>query len=94
MQCRITDLKCKEVIDLASGNRIGFVDDVEVILPGGQIAALVVPGAGKCFGLLGREDDVVIPWGCVRRFGDDVILVELPPEQPRPRPPRPRKGWL
>lgn len=92
MQCRITDLKCKEVIDLKSGNRLGFVDDVEIILPGGQIAALVVPGAGKCFGLLGREDDIVIPWACVCKFGDDVILVELP-EQP-PRPQKPRKSWV
>lgn len=92
MQCRVTDLKCKEVIDLNTGNRIGFVDDVEVILPGGQIAALVVPGEGKCFGLLGRGEDVVIPWCCVRRFGDDVILVEAP--VPPSRPAKPRKSWL
>ena len=93
MQCRITDLKCKEVIDLNTGNRIGFVDDVEVILPGGQIAALIVPGAGKLFGLLGRDDDVVIPWSCVCRFGDDVILVEVPESSHRP-PARPRKSWI
>ena len=94
MQCRITDLKYKEVIDLTTGNRIGFVDDVEILLPGGQVAALVVPGEGKCFGLLGREEDVIIPWSCVRRFGDDVILVEAPPQPSRPPTPRPRKGWL
>ena len=84
MQCRVTDLN--------TGERIGYVGDVEVILPGGQIAALVVPGAGKCFGLLGREDDVVIPWGCVRRFGDDVILVDSPgvPQHPE----KPRKRWV
>jgi len=93
MQCRITDLKCKEVIDLNTGNRIGFVDDVEIILPGGQIAALIVPGAGKLFGLLGRDDDVVIPWSCVCRFGDDVILVEVPEISHRP-PNKPRKSWL
>lgn len=92
MQCRIVDLKCKEVIDLNTGNRIGFVDDVEIILPGGQVSALVVLGSSKCFGLLGREDDVVIPWGCVRRFGDDVILVEVPDCPPRPT--KPRKSWL
>ncbi len=92
MQCRITDLRCKEVIDLCTGDRIGFVEDVELILPGGQIAALVVPGTGKCFGLFGREDDVVIPWDCVRRFGEDVILVELP-EHPN-RPAKTRKTWL
>ncbi len=91
MQCRITDLRCKEVIDINTGDRIGFVEDVEIILPGGQVAALVVPGEGKCFGLLGREEDVVIPWGCVRRFGEDVILVESP-ERPC-KPAKPRRSW-
>lgn len=91
MQCRITDLRCKEVIDINSGDRIGFVEDAEILLPGGQVAALVVPGAGRCFGLLGREEDVVIPWSCVRRFGEDVILVEAP-ERPG-KPARPRRGW-
>ena len=55
MQCRITDLKCKEVIDLTTGNRIGFVDDVEILLPGGQVAALVVPGEGRCLGCWGAR---------------------------------------
>jgi sporulation protein YlmC with PRC-barrel domain len=28
------------------------------------------------FGLLGREDDYVVPWGCIVRVGGDIILVE------------------
>ena len=27
-------------------------------------------------GLLGREDDYVIPWGCIARIGGDIILVD------------------
>ena len=88
MQCRITDLKCKEVIDINTGDRIGFVEDVEILLPGGQIVALVVPGDCRCFGLLGRGEDTVIPWQCVRRFGEDVILVETPDGCNRPAKPR------
>ena len=38
--------------------------------------ALVVPGRRRFFGLLGREEDKVIPWGAVKRFGEDIILVE------------------
>ena len=91
MQCRVVDLKCREVIDINSGNRIGYVEDVEILLPGGQVAALVVPGCEKLFGLLGREEDIIIPWPCVRRFGDDVILVDAP--QAPPRPVKPRKPW-
>ena len=38
--------------------------------------ALVVPGRLRFFGLLGREEDKVFPWESVRRFGEDIILVE------------------
>ena len=30
----------------------------------------------RLLGLLGREPDAVFPWSCVRRFGEDVILVD------------------
>ena len=38
--------------------------------------SLVTPGRSKFFGLLGREDDYVLPWGCIVRIGGDIILVE------------------
>ena len=28
-------------------------------------------------GLLGREDDYVLPWECIRRIGDDIILIDV-----------------
>ena len=37
---------------------------------------MVVPGRRRLFGLLGREEDRYIPWSSVRRFGEDIILVE------------------
>ena len=35
---------------------------------------------GDCrfLGLFGREDDYVIPWLCIKRIGDDLILVDGP----------------
>ena len=42
----------------------------------GQVRALVVPGRLRLFGLLGREEDTVVPWEAVRRIGADIILVE------------------
>ena len=47
-----------------------------VNLESGQVRALVVPGRRRFFGLLGREEDKVIPWSAVKRFGEDIILVE------------------
>ena len=76
MKSRIADLRCKEIINVTDGSRFGYVGDVEVDLETGQVKALVVPGRLRLFGLLGREKDRVFPWSSVRRFGEDIILVE------------------
>lgn len=77
MQCRIADFRCKEVINIHTGMRMGFVCDVIVNVVTGQVLAIVIPGPCKFFGLFGREDDFVVPWECIRRIGDDIILIEV-----------------
>ena len=79
MECRVSELRYKEIINVSDGSRYGWVGDVEVDLESGQVRALVVPGRLRLFGLLGREEDRVFPWEAVRRFGTDTILVETPP---------------
>ena len=79
MECRVSELRYKEIINVSDGSRYGWVGDVEVDLDSGQVRALVVPGRLRLFGLLGREEDRVLPWEAVRRFGADTILVETPP---------------
>ena len=76
METRIAELRYKEVISVEDGSRYGYVGDMEVDLESGQVKALIVPGKRRFFGLLGREEDKVIPLGAVRRFGEDIILVE------------------
>ena len=44
----------------------------------GQVTALIIPGRPRLLGLLGREPDRTIPWSAVRRFGEDIVLVDLP----------------
>ena len=82
MECRVSELRYKEIINVSDGSRYGWVGDVEVDLESGQVRALVVPGRLRLFGLLGREEDRVFPWEAVRRFGADTILVETPPLSP------------
>ena len=66
--CRIFDMGYKEVIELRSGARLGYVYDAEIDMDTGQVKALLVPGKARLFGLLGREEDRVFPWEAVRRF--------------------------
>ena len=77
---KMSELKCKEVICVADGKRLGFVCDVELESPEGSVKAIIVPGPCRVLGLFGRKDDYVIPWQCIRRIGPDIILVELKPE--------------
>lgn len=83
MESRIADLRCKEIINVSDGCRFGYVGDVEVDLESGRVTALVVPGRLRLFGLLGREEDRIFPWESVRRFGEDIILVEAEAAQVR-----------
>ena len=76
MECRGSELRDKEIINITDGSRIGYVGDVIMDLEEGRVSAPVVPGRLRLFGLLGREPDTVFPWGAVRRFGADTILVE------------------
>ena len=71
-----SELHYKEVIDVHSGLRMGYVCDAEYDDASGQITAVITPGRTKFFGLLGREDDTVIPWGSIARVGTDIILVD------------------
>jgi YlmC/YmxH family sporulation protein len=74
MIARITDMHDKEVINICDGQRLGFVDDVEVDTCTAQIVSLVIYGRAKLFGLLGREPDIVIHWKQIEVIGDETIL--------------------
>lgn len=89
MGMKFTQLQCKEVICLADGKRMGFVTDILVEVPEGKVTAIVVPGPCRFLGVMGRHDDFIIPWGCIRRVGPDIILVDTKPDDcrvPRPKP--------
>ena len=90
MIARITDMHDKEVINISDGNRLGFVDDVEVDTCTAQIVALVICGKSKLFGILGREPDIVIHWKQIEVIGEETILVNFncPPADSCP----PKKG--
>lgn len=92
MDQRFTELRCKEVININDGCRLGYVGDLDCRIPEGEITAIIVPGPAKFFGLFGRGEEYYIPWRCIKRIGDDVILIEhqFPRHEGEP-PPRGRK---
>ena len=78
MFCRITELHNKEVINVSDGTRLGCVDDVEVDTHTAQLTAIVLHGRPKMLGIMGCEEDTVIPWKDIEVIGEETILVNRP----------------
>lgn len=73
-----SELRQKDVINIADGRRLGRPIDV-TFTENACILALIVPESFTLMGCLKQnKSGIAIPWDRVRRIGDDVILVELP----------------
>ena len=77
MPQKTSELHGREVINIRTGYRLGYVYDVLFDLESGRILSLVVPAPTKLFAFFKRKEDIVIPWSSVVCIGDDVVLVEI-----------------
>ena len=68
------DIRCKEIINVRNGCRIGFPDDIEFENCTAKICRLIVYGKARFFGLFGREEDICIKWCDIEVIGEDTIL--------------------
>ena len=75
---RFSELRNKEIIHVCEGTRLGYLNDVCIDIDTGRVTAIMVPGPCRFLGLFGRDSDYIIPWGCIRRIGEDIILVVGP----------------
>lgn len=80
----LSGLRQKEVIDVHTGNRLGYVSDIAIHPESGRIAALLIPNGGRMFGLFGQSAPLSIPWNHIAKIGDDLILITLPEGLPAP----------
>ena len=72
-----SELRMKEVINICDGRRLGRPIDL-ILCDNACVEAIVVPGQYSVKNMIkGLREGIVIPWGRIRRIGDDVILVEL-----------------
>lgn len=81
------DLNEKDVIQMRTGENLGRIDDFVFDETTAKIQAAVLRGRGRLFGLLGYDEDLVIPWDGIQKIGTDVIMVdaELTPSDTRSR---------
>lgn len=80
MLCTLSAIRNKEVIDMKSGLRLGFVDDIEIDTNTESVVSLIIFGRSRAFGIMGKEDDIVIKCPDIELIGEDTILVRLEKE--------------
>ncbi len=76
MNVRIGELRDRQVICVKNGALLGTVGDIELDIETGRLAAIVIFGKSKGFGLFGREDDTVISWEDIEIIGTETVLVK------------------
>ena len=88
---RVTDLGCKEVINICDGTRYGYIKDLEIDISSGQVVSIIVPGMHKFLWFSFKKDEYTIPWSCIKRIGEDIILVDY---QLTNAPKREKRTWF
>lgn len=73
---KASELRQKEIINIADGKRLGFVSDVEINMETGTIEAIIIPSESKLFRVISKDNDIVIPWEDIKKIGVDVILID------------------
>lgn len=88
------ELRAKEVVNATDGKRMGRIVDLIFSRDDGTVSGIVVPFSKRSF--FGKNQDVFIPWRCVQKIGEDVILVTLSTDAEgnltcghKPPPPKP-----
>lgn len=77
MVCSFSSLRNKEIVNVKTGMKIGYADDIELDTADASIVSLIVYGKVRAFGLAGRDDDIIIKCSDIVLIGEDTILVEL-----------------
>lgn len=69
------ELRAKEVVNASDGRKLGRITDLVFSADSGAVKGIVAPFTRR--GLFGKGQDVFIPWRCIKKIGEDVILVEI-----------------
>lgn len=78
METSFLELRCKEVINIVDGRRLGHITDVVFSLPNAYVLGIIVPGGNQSlWNVFKQADSLFIPWQQIIKIGEDSILVEI-----------------
>lgn len=74
---RISETKVKEVINIANGEKLGYIYDFEIDLDKGKIVAMIMSGNPKGLNFFSKSNDIIINWDEIVKVGIDTILISF-----------------
>lgn len=74
---RMREVKLKEVINICSCKKLGYVSDLDIDLCCGRVEAIIVPHCNSACGFLGSDTCYIIPFECIKKIGENIIFVEI-----------------
>jgi YlmC/YmxH family sporulation protein len=70
------ELREREVVNVTDGKKLGRLCDIALNCKG-QTLGIIVPGDRRFIKNITCSENIFIPWHCILKIGDDVILVDL-----------------
>lgn len=77
METSFLELRCKEVINVVDGRKLGHIIDVVFDLNTSKVTGFVVPGDKSFWNVFKGGQELFIPFCQVCKVGEDSILVEI-----------------
>lgn len=69
------ELCSKEVISCCDCSRLGYITDLCFDVDSSLIISVCIEQPGSLFNFFKRKT-ITLPWECVKKIGDDLIIVE------------------
>lgn len=80
MESSFIELRCKEVVNVCDGRKLGHIVDVIFDLDCGRVLGFMLPCGKTGWNVFKNNSQIFLPFGCIVRIGEDTILVDLPPQ--------------
>lgn len=77
MESSFLELRCKEVVNILDGRKLGHITDVVFDLGSARVLGFVLPGEKKGWNFLRSGEQIFLPYNTIVKIGEDAILVEL-----------------
>ena len=74
----LSEIEEKDVINVVTGERVGYVSSLKIDINSGKITAITVQPLARLINFFSKEEEnVTIPWNQILKIGEDVIIVNL-----------------